>query len=210
MNKQNLTVQKFGKLTVIKRVENDKHYHKKWLCKCDCGNYKEVLQSCLLSGSTKSCGCLRLEINKTLKRNKKHGLSNTRLHKTWRGILDRITNPKNKQYSYYGGRGISICDEWKNDFKAFYDWAMSNGYADNLTIDRIDNNGNYEPSNCRWATYKIQNRNKNNIKKVEYKGKIYCASELAEKYNIKNFTFLNRLRKGWTIDKAINTKVKKR
>ena len=143
-----LTGQRFGRLTVLERTEL------KWLCKCDCGNKKIVAGGHLVSGDTKSCGCLRI----------KHGMRNTRLYSIWHGMKERCYNTKHKFYKHYGGRGIKVCEEWKNDFQTFADWALSHGYADNLTIDRIDVNGNYEPSNCQWATNAEQQRNKRNSK----------------------------------------------
>lgn len=149
-NLNDLTGQKFGKLTVIERAKNrGKVIY--WLCKCECGGIIEVQSAHLKNGNTKSCGCM--------KGNKKHGQRSTRLYRIWIGIKQRCLNPKNPHYKDYGGRGIKLFDDWLK-FEPFYQWAVSNGYNDILSIDRIDVNGNYEPSNCRWATYKEQAKNK--------------------------------------------------
>ena len=145
--------------------ENSKSRARFGIYKCGlCGEEFKTQTSSIKNGSTKSCGCYH----------KKHGLRNTILYRIWRDIKSRTLNSKYKRYSDYGGRGITICEEWKNDFVPFYNWAMLNGYEENkgLSIDRIDNDGNYEPSNCRWTTKTIQSRNrrirKNN--KSGYKG----------------------------------------
>lgn len=151
-----LTGQRFGRLTVIQRAEN-KGVITRWLCECDCGNEKVIRAQDLKEGKTQSCGCLRSEL--VSERNYVHGHSEERIHNIWRGMKKRCLNPKSKSYKDYGARGIRICDEWLNDFQAFYDWAIANGYSDSLSIDRIDNDGNYRPSNCRWADRKTQNIN---------------------------------------------------
>jgi len=150
-----LSGKRFGRLTVIKRVRLGDSKGR-WLCRCDCGNEKIILTDSLTRGAAKSCGCYRREV--TSRTFKKHGSSNDRLYAIWLGIKDRCNNPNNLSYKNYGARGISVCKEWEF-FSAFGEWAISNGYSDNLTIERVDCFGNYEPSNCTWIEKKFQSRN---------------------------------------------------
>lgn len=161
-----LTGQRFGRLTVVDRCGCTSDGHSAWLCKCDCGKTSVVNGRYLTHGNTTSCGCFHKEM--LSKRSTTHRKVHTRLYSIWTNMISRCTNEKVPCYHCYGGRGITVCDEWKNDFMTFYEWAMANGYADNLTIDRADNDGNYEPSNCRWITMKeqSQNRRKREVKNV--------------------------------------------
>lgn len=155
---KDLLGQRRGKLTVIARAPNDKNRHARWLCRCDCGVEKIISSTALMSGQ-QSCGCegSRATIGE---RSTIHGLYKSRLYCIWHCMKDRCYRKGNSKYYLYGGRGIRVCDEWLNDFMVFYNWSMSNGYRDDLTLDRIDSDGNYEPSNCRWATYDEQNKNR--------------------------------------------------
>ena len=168
----NLIGQRFGRLTVTKRAGSDKSCRNAiWECKCDCGSVSLVTTGHLTSGHTRSCGCLKKEIVNDGQFKQLHGKSHSRQYSIWAGMKARCSYPKDCKYHLYGGRGITVCDEWRNSFKAFYDWAMANGYRDDLTHDRIDSNGNYEPSNCRWATYSEQNKNRRKYKR-KHEGKV--------------------------------------
>lgn len=194
--KNNLLNKKFGKLTVISQAESKKG-RVMWLCQCECGNKTIVRSSHLTGGLIVSCGCYRSEIGKN---NKTHGMSKTRLYNIWTCMIARCFNNKNNKYYRYGGRGITVCDEWKNDFQAFYDWAMSNGYANDLTIDRINNDGNYEPSNCRWATAKEQANNTSKNHNVEINGETHTVAEWEDISGISQKTLLSRLKRNKRLD----------
>lgn len=194
-----LTGQKFNKLTIIKQNGRNKRGEVLWLCQCECGNTKIAITSELKSGHVKSCGCINKE------RFTKHNKTHTRLYKIWDGMKARCYNKNKREYKWYGEKGIIICNEWLSDFENFYNWAINNGYKDNLTIDRIDFNGNYEPSNCRWVTYKEQANNKSDNHLIEYNGEIHNITEWAYIKNISRNTLTTRLERGWTIERALTT-----
>lgn len=213
LRKLDLVGKKFGRLLVIKNLgittgkENKNSYHR-FECLCDCGNTCTVIGRLLVSGNTRSCGCLSDEAKHA---SKKHGFSYDRLYKIYAGMLQRCYNSNKTEYSYYGARGIVVCDEWKNDFMSFKEWAYDNGYDPNLhwskcTIDRIDVNGNYCPENCRWVNMKHQGNNRRNNKYIEYNGEIHTLSEWADIVGISSDTLYSRIgTHGWTIEKALTT-----
>ena len=173
--------ERYGRLTIIREVEPAGSIHKRvrrFLCRCDCGNETICRLPNLKSGTTKSCGCYRKFVSSN--RRDCHHLQNTRIYRIWCGMKRRCYNKHNEHFDRYGGRGIIVCDEWKTDFMNFYDWAMSNGYDDKLSIDRINNEGNYEPSNCRWANQKQQIVNSTATIKCSLGGNIVSLSDIAD------------------------------
>ena len=198
--------QKFGRLTAIKCL-GSKGHDRRWLCKCDCGKVIETSQYRLIIGKTKSCGCFRKDFAR--EKSTIHGKYYTRQHNIWSMLLQRCYNKNNKRYKYYGGRGIAVCDAWKNNFQEFYNWAINNGYADNLTIDRIDVNGNYEPNNCRFVDMKQQASNRRFCRYFTINGETRCLSEWCRIYNLSYGTVHSRIYKyGYTIEKALELEEK--
>lgn len=205
---KDLTGMRFGKLTVLEYT-NKRNLNRNilWRCLCDCGNEIYVATSCLNSGHTKSCGCGKnnfVEMGKIGGKIGKHHLSRTRLYKCYNHMINRCHNSSNIQYKDYGGRGITVCEEWKNDFISFYNWAMSNGYKDDLTIDRIDVNGNYEPSNCRWVNKYLQANNKRNNVYITCNNETLTIAQWSNRLNINYWNIRRKIQKGWTIQQIID------
>lgn len=208
---ENLTGMKFNRLTVIKRAEDyispSNRKRVMWFCKCDCGNITKVSASNLKSGGVKSCGCLVSEIIKEMATT--HGGTGTRLHRIYRSMRQRCYDKNSRNFHRYGGRGIEICNEWlgESGFEHFREWANENGYRSDLTIDRINNDGNYEPNNCRWATYKQQGNNTSRNVHINANGETHTLKEWSEILNVRYDTLLNRRLKGWTDEQIITTPV---
>lgn len=188
--------QKINMLTVVKRLPSEKR-RTYWLCKCECGNYKKILSQHLIQKKIYSCGCTRKPVN----RKTKYGNYNKRIYSIWNCMKSRCYREKDIEYQNYGGRGIKICDEWKNNFILFHNWALDNGYDENLTIDRIDVNGNYEPNNCRWITKRENNLNRRGIILVDFGGKKICLKDYCKITNICYDTALRKHKKGINIYK---------
>jgi hypothetical protein len=202
MRRLELTGQRFGRLTALTYQGN-----KYWQCHCDCGAEKAVLGENLRTGMIRSCGCLRSEI--TAARSTTHGQARTqksRLYAIWTGMKSRCRNPNRERFRNYGGRGVVIYPEWL-DFTPFRDWACANGYVDNLTIDRIDNDGNYEPGNCRWIPMAAQQRNSRRNHLLTFEGKTLPLVEWAETRGLSRYTLSTRLARHWPVEKALTQPV---
>lgn len=197
---QNIIGKKFGKITII---DIDSYNPIKCKCKCECGNIKIIGLKDLRSGRTVSCGCFARKKNSEI--HTIHGKSHSRLFSIWVNMISRCENKNIDTYNYYGKRGISVCCEWRNDFTKFYEWAVNHGYKDNLTLDRIDNDKNYSPDNCRWATMKEQSNNTRRNRMITYNGETKTLQQWAEKIGLEESTLRSRLNRGWSVDKAIET-----
>ena len=196
---------KYNLLTPIKFFGTDERNNKLYWCKCDCGNEKIVKTTDLVRGVVKSCGCLAKQA--LIERCVTHGKTKHPLYSKWHTMKSRCNNSNNASYERYGGRGIKVCDEWENSFQAFYEWAMANGYKEGLSIDRIDNDGNYEPANCRWVTQEEQCNNRRTSHKLTYEGETHTITEWSKITGIKRKIISQRVNNlGWSIERALTEK----
>ena len=199
----NIAGQRFGRLTVIERVASTKA-QAQWRCVCDCGKETVVCSQDLRNGHTKSCGCYGLEVSVSHTPSfSTHKESRSRLYRVWIGMKGRCNNCKNKAYSYYGGRGIKVCQDWNESYALFRDWALANGYQENLTIDRIDVNGNYCPENCRWVSMKVQMNNTRANRRITLNGETKPMAEWSESTGLSYETIRNRTIKGKPADEVL-------
>ena len=206
--KIDLTGQRFGRLTVLHEADRTKANKIRWECQCDCGNIVKVQGCHLRSGHTQSCGCRAREI--AVEVNTTHGKKKTRLYGIWEGIKKRCYSENSYAYPYYGGRGIVMDSEWKENFQAFYDWAMSNGYKSNLTIERIDVNGNYEPSNCCWITKGEQTNNTRNTHYITVDGKTQNIAQWAKELGITRYRIDAAYQRGVDLEVYVAELIKKK
>ena len=203
---KDLTGQRFGRWLILERaVKRGKGT--RYICRCDCGTVRTLYGDGLKSGNSKSCGCLRDEL---LIKRATHNMSKTRIYNIWAGMKSRCSNQKDPNYKNYGGRGISVCPEWKESFVTFYTWTIHSGYKEGLQIDRIDNNGNYEPPNGHWVTAKENSRNTRNSIILELKGERKSLPEWADDLNINPGTLYSRIKSNrWTTPMALTTPSRK-
>lgn len=199
-----LTGNVYGKLTVISKEKKKRGHKPTWLCKCECGNMVSVTGSNLQTGHTGSCGCSRKENPSQLK----HGLSRTRIYRIWSLMKDRCNNPNSPAFANYGGRGIKVCDEWNGSVEAFNQWALENGYTDDMTIERIDVDMGYMPSNCKWIPRPEQNNNTRASRYIEYDGRTQSLASWCKEYGMPYKTVHARINRcGWDFERAITTPV---
>lgn len=204
-----LTGQRFGRLVALKYEGRTKSYQSRWLVLCDCGNQTIVLAGALKSKKTQSCGCLQRE--RTSKAKTTHGLYHdqnrrrSKLNRVWCTMKERCQNPNSKSFKDYGGRGITICDEWQK-YQPFFVWAMLHGYQEGLQIERMNNDGNYEPDNCRWATKKEQGKNKRNNITISFNGKTQILREWADELQVDRRLLEARVKRGWPPERILTVR----
>ena len=205
-NKLNLTGKIFGRLTFIKEVKQRKNGNVQWLCRCECGKMRRVRTDSLTSSNTRSCGCYKRDRTSEIRR--KHGESGnkkSRLYKIWAGVLVRCSH---KKFKNYGGRGITGCPEW-SDYMVFRDWALVHDYREDLEIDRIDNDGDYCPENCRWVTRKVNSRNTRRTRWETIDGVTKSLADWCDIYNMSYAVVYRRLVSGWELLDALKRPVQK-
>lgn len=204
---KDITGQTFGRLTVLRPSHKDARGEWYWLCKCECGNQITASGYKIRSGNTKSCGCLQNELRKSGVLRRTHGMTNNRIYYEWCNMKSRCNNHKNTMYKNYGGRGIRVCEEWVDSFEAFMHWAMSNGYNDAMTIERIDVDGDYTPKNCKWISAREQYLNRTDSHLLTAFGKTQTIKEWSEESGIKYDTIERRINQyGWSAEDAVTRK----
>lgn len=196
--KADIKGKRFGMLTAVRYVGTNKYNQSRWLCVCDCGAVKVITRTHLIDGKTVSCG---KHAKYTL-----HGQRHTRLYRIWLNMKNRCANPNDKHFDCYGGRRISVCEDWKSSFQNFREWAIANGYSDELTLDRIDVDGNYEPSNCRWSTRKEQANNKRTNVFIEWDGEVHTLKEWSRITGVNYSTLHSRYAKGRSVEEILRNK----
>lgn len=198
---RDLTGQRFERWVVLRRAPN-RGKAVMWECQCDCGTVRIVQGTSLKSGASTNCGCGRIENHR-----RTHGLTHHPLYRVWQRMKGCTSSPTHQDYHHYGARGITVCDEWANNFKSFYTWAMEHGWKSGLEIDRVDTNGNYCPENCRFTDRSGQMRNTRRTRMLTYNGKTQSVAAWAEETGIRSGTIYTRLNAGWSVEKTLTTEV---
>jgi hypothetical protein len=194
---------RFNKWVILEYAGMNVYKSRMFICQCDCGNIKTTSIASLLNGKSRSCGCIRIELFK--QRATTHGLHKRHgLYLTWCSMINRCENPNNRRFEHYGAKGISVCKEWRTDYKSFYDWSISNGWAKGLSIERIENNKGYSPENCKWTPRGEQSYNKTNVPLIEHNGKKLCAQHWGKELNIPVYRIKKGLNDGKTIQQIID------
>ncbi len=205
---QDITDQRFGRLIAIRRVEKPKHITKGrdsfWLCQCDCGNIHVIRARSLKHGETRSCGCLNTQVRQSGINQTTHGMSRTKEYHAWNRMLARCYNPKTDTFKYYGGRGIKVCKQWRNSFAEFFKYT-GKAPTSKYSLDRIDNNGDYEPGNVKWSTASEQQRNRRDRRLYTFSDKTQLLIEWAEDTGIHIATLHSRIKRGWSIERTLTT-----
>jgi hypothetical protein len=204
-----LTGNKFGRWTVVRMLDERIRKQTSCLCRCECGNESRVIATRMRNGTSRSCGCLNIEIVKSAKST--HGLSSTNLFGTWANLKDRCLNSESRSYKNYGGRCITVCDEWIESSQNFMEWALSNGYAKGLSLDRINNDGPYAPENCRWTTARAQLNNRRGNIIIEFRGISQTIAQWEQQLGFKTSVLHQRIRRAkWSIERALTEPVRRR
>lgn len=203
MRQENIIGKRFNRLKVIQFIKSKPK--NKWLCQCDCGNTAISTGYKLKSGHTKSCGCIRTEKFKS--RVTKHGISasHPKIYHAYMDMMARCYNPDLKNFHRYGGRGIMVCEEWKTNLESFLNWSLQNGFEENLSLDRIQNDGNYEPNNCRWIPQLKQAQNRSTTVFIEHNGIKESMAATGRRYGITPQAIKFRLAKGWSVKDALES-----
>jgi hypothetical protein len=202
-----ITGQKFGRWTALSFSHRSKGGHWAWNCKCDCGTEAKILGTRLIKGKTTSCGCYKREWSK--EKHTTHGMRHHKLYPVYDSMKRRCYNPNDKGYINYGGRGITVCDEWLTDPSTFFKWAFLSGYEEGLSIDRINNDGNYEPGNCRWASRSEQLNNTRVNHLITFNGETHTITQWSRITGINKGTLRDRIEAGWSEERALTTPVRK-
>jgi len=208
MYKKDLSGQKFGRLKVICYSGEELQGSSLWTCICDCGKTIQKTSRVLTSGNTRSCGCMLDDFRRSPKferriRDGRETPSGKVIYRRWIGMRNRCNNPNDPSYIRYGGRGICVCEEWEDNFPAFLQWSYANGWAKDLSLDRIDNDGPYSPENCRWTSNIIQSNNKRNNHYLDWHGETKSVSDWGREVGIQPATIIGRLKRGWSVEDAL-------